>query len=620
MAQPRFRCRDRRPTAGSSARLAAQVSLAVDPAPPPWVRLTYPRAVKLPVWFEAPTEPPAVRSVRIDDATTARGLTVRTILASPRHLIPASVLSCVHQAGEALVPFVVGRAVDEGIAGGEVAALLRWILVLAGTFLMLSMAFRFGSRIGWLGMHSVQHDLRMLVTDRLVSPYGTAGRRSAVGADLSVATADTTLLSRSIGLGVYGPSRIVAIGVCAMVLLTISWPLGLGVLVGSVAVLVLGDLLGGVLRGRVRAQQAAIADAAGSAADLVQGLRILQGLGAQSATSRRYAVLSQQARERAVQTAGAQQRAMAGLSVAGGLFVVAVGAAAGWLALEGQITVGQLITVVMISQFVLEPIASLAQMISFFWNPAVAAAGRVLDVLRREPAVRDRPDARPLPPGRGPWGLRVSAPWWPGGALRVEPGEHVVILPDPPITDDLVALWARTREPGPEEVVELLDRHGVPVSTVTVPVATVRELVLVAPHEPHIFAGSVVDNVLLQQVTSPADEDRARREAAAALTAASCDDVAAALPDGLNSPVGEAGSRLSGGQRQRVGLARVLQADPEVLVLLDPTTGVDSVTEQQIAAAVARLRRGRTTVVFSRSPAWRGQADRIVSPSGSADD
>lgn len=527
--------------------------------------------------------------------------------------MPAAILASLHQAGEALVPFVVGRAVDEAVAPSDSSALVRWILVLAVTFLVLSMSFRFGSRIGWLGMHSVQHELRMMVTDRLISPFGTSGRRRSVGADLSVSTADTTILARSMGLGIYGPAMLAGILVCAGILLSVSWPLGLGVLVGSLLVLVLGDLLGGVLRGRVGAQQAAVADAAGSAADLVQGLRIIKGLGAQTVAAGRYTALSQQSRLRAVETAGAQQRSMAALSVVGGLFVVAVGAVAGWMALDGQLTVGELITVVMISQFVIEPITGVSRMISFFWNPGVAAAGRVLDVLRTEPTVSDPED--PTEIGRGPHGLRLRAPWLPQGMQEILPGEHVTVRADAATTAALVTLLSRSAEGDDSEEAELLARPG-PDTQVGLPVAelplrTLRRTVLVAPHEPHLFAGSVMDNVLVADVT-PADLPEALQRTGPVLEAAAVDDVARVLPDGLASDVGEAGARLSGGQRQRVGLARVLHAASDILVLVDPTTGVDSVTEQHIAAAVHRLRRGQTTVVISGSPAWAGIAHRTI--------
>ena len=144
------------------------------------------------------------------------------------------------------------------------------------------------------------------------------------------------------------------------------------------------------------------------------------------------------------------------------------------------------------------------------------------------------------------------------------------------------------------------------------PAGTTQVTVVFYAEQPSTLKkGLNIDNVLLQEVD---DHDLAAAvgEAGPALAAASCNDVAAALPGGLASPVGESGSRLSGGQRQRVGLARVLHAAPEVLVLVDPTTGVDSVTEQRVAAAVGDLRAGATTVILSASPAWEARADRVV--------
>jgi ABC-type multidrug transport system fused ATPase/permease subunit len=97
-----------------------------------------------------------------------------------------------------------------------------------------------------------------------------------------------------------------------------------------------------------------------------------------------------------------------------------------------------------------------------------------------------------------------------------------------------------------------------------------------------------------------------------ALAAASAGDVVAALPDGLDTAVAERGREFSGGQQQRLRLARALVADPDVLVLVEPTSAVDAHTEARIAARLGGVRRGRTTVVCTTSPLVLDRADHVI--------
>lgn len=125
------------------------------------------------------------------------------------------------------------------------------------------------------------------------------------------------------------------------------------------------------------------------------------------------------------------------------------------------------------------------------------------------------------------------------------------------------------------------------------------------PQRPHLFAASLATNITLGAPTTP-------ERLAAAISAAGLDDVVAALPDGLDTVLGEGGHGLSSGQRQRVALARAFLRDAPVVLLDEPTARLDSATEAAVREATARLVTGRTTLLVAHRPALLELADRVV--------
>lgn len=151
---------------------------------------------------------------------------------------------------------------------------------------------------------------------------------------------------------------------------------------------------------------------------------------------------------------------------------------------------------------------------------------------------------------------------------------------------------------------------GVPLDELTLDQA--RAAVLVQDKDPVLLSGTLRELLDVPSSGKVAAED--------ALEAAQCGDVLDALAqasvdsdgDPMRTRITERGRSLSGGQRQRLALARSLVTDPEVLILDEPTSAVDSHTEARIAGGIKKLRAGRTTVVFASSPLLLDRAERVV--------
>lgn len=524
----------------------------------------------------------------------------RAIRGQRRRVGTASLLGAVHQGCEALVPVVIGAAIDTAVATGSSQSLLRWLLVLAGLFLVLSNCYRTSARLAEGAGERAAHRLRMELGARVLDPRGGADANRLPGALTSIATNDARRVGSVATVLAYGIAATSALVVSSVALLRISVPLGLLVLLGIPPLLWLGHRISRPLERRSETEQERAAHASGVAADLVSGLRVLKGMGAESAAVARYRTTSQDSLAAALRAARSRAGHEGAVLSLTGVFIAVIGIVGAYLAMRGSISIGDLVAAVGLAQFLLGPFQLLTYVNAEFAQGR-ASARRIAEVLDSPAAVEGGESAVPDGPAAGRLrltGVRLGS--LRGVDLDILPGELIgVVTWDQAAAGDLLRCLARERDP----VDGRIELDGVPLTELAPD--GLRSAVLVAHHDADLFETSLLDNV-----RAGARDDGAAVDEALAASAA--DEVARLLPNGGDTVLAERGRSLSGGQRQRVALARALAADSSVLVLHDPTTAVDTVTESRIAARLREVRRGRTTVLITTSPALLAVTDRVV--------
>jgi len=494
------------------------------------------------------------------------------------------------------LPFCVGLSVQAVVdRSGTRLALAGGLLALCGIGVALGDTFLHRSAVtNWI---TAAARVQQLLA-RKASQLGSAlTRRVAAGEVVAVSTGDV----EKIGWFVEAVSRFTAAALTAVlvcVALVVYQP-ALGVLVAvglPVVALAVLPLLPRATR-RADFQREKAGRATELASDTVAGLRVLRGIGGEELFLDRYRRASQEVRRAAVRSARMWSLIAAIQVLLPGLLMIAVVWYGVHLARQGRITIGELVTVyssVMVLSYPLQHFHEIAMAYSFS-RPSAKRAARVLSLERATDAdgVReaDMPAGDLYDPATG-----LLAP---AGRLTA------VVCGDP----DAAGLLAERLGGHPAEEGTSVLLGGVPLDEL--PLDTARTAVLVQDKDPVLLSGS-----LRELLDVPASGDVT---AAAALAAAQCGDVLEALAQGsldaedpMDTRITERGRSLSGGQRQRLALARSLITDPEVLVLDEPTSAVDSHTEARIAEGLRALREGRTTVVFTSSPLLLDHADRVV--------
>ena len=360
------------------------------------------------------------------------------------------------------------------------------------------------------------------------------------------------------------------------------------------------------MKAAVRKQREQEGHLASVATDSLGAIRVVQGFGLQESEVDRFAGANDKELKQGVKAAKleAKLRWSSDLAV-GAVTAVVVGFAAKRI-LSGSLTPGDLIVFVSYLRAYARPLRRVSRTVERFARTA-AAGERIFNLLDREPDVQDRPDAVEAPRLRGEIEFEGTVLRYGGNEvlhgldLRIAPGERVAVVgPTGAGKSSLVSLVPRFYDANRGAV--KVDGRDVREYTLQ----SLRSQVALLFQEPVLFATTIAENI------AGGKPDASREEIEEAARRVGIHEVIAALPEGYDTPLGERGGTLSGGQRQCVAIARALLRDSPIVILDEPTTGLDMRATALVTAALDRLMEGRTVLLISHELKRLRGVDRVV--------
>lgn len=540
------------------------------------------------------------------------GMIWRAAMRYPAQVALALIALAVTAAATLAIPMGFRQVIDQGFAqGGDPAGIARWFRYLY--LLVVVLAIGTGCRfyfVSWLGERVVA-DIRAAVQANLLRLSPGFFEENSPKEISSRMTADTSQIELVVGTTVSVALRNLITVIGGVVVLLVLAPQLTLMLVIVVPVVVLPIVwFGRRLRKISRESQDRVADVGAMTTEVLGAMKIVQGFNQEGREAGRFAAIV----ELTFDTARRRILLRSVMTAIVILFIFGSITTLMWRGAmqvaEGALSGGTIAAFVLTGALVAGAFGSLTEVYGDLLRGA-GAASRLNELLNEKPSIA--PPARPLdlpvPPrgGLAFQGVTFRYPTRPDMAavqdfdLTIEPGETVAIVgPSGAGKSTLFQLAERFYDPQAGTI--RLD--GVPLTSADP--AEIRRRMALVPQEGVLFAANARDNLRY------GNWDAGDEEIWEAVRAANAEQFLRALPQGLDTYLGEGGARLSGGQRQRVAIARALLRDAPILLLDEATSALDAESERLVQEALERLMQDRTTLVIAHRLATVRAADRIV--------
>lgn len=505
----------------------------------------------------------------------------------------------------------LGHLIDEGIAKGDHHLLNQGYIILLAV--VITLAFGTYARYLLVSMigERVVADIRKDVFAKVLSMHTAFFEDMRTGDLISRITTDTSLLQTVIGssVSVFMRNALLFTGGFALLLFT-SVKLSEYVLLMLPLVILPIITLGRRVRVLSRKTQNKVGDISAQAEETISGIRTIHAMAMEDAVNNHFHTLVQETVDAALSRI--RMRALLTAIVICLVFgaIVTVLYIGGQDVVAGRISAGDLSKFIFYSVVVAGALGAISEVVGELQR-AAGATERLMEMMQLEPQIKA--PSEPFHFTQAPAGrlsfehVTFHYPTRPDHAalanvsFRIEPGETVAIV-GPSGSGKTTIFQLLLRFYDPQFGLIRIDGHDVR----TLDPREWRSHIGLVPQEPVIFSTTAWENI---RIGKPSASDREVKEAA---TIASALEFLEALPDGLNTYLGEKGVRLSGGQRQRIAIARAILRNPTVLMLDEATSALDAENETAIQGALEKIMQSRTTLVIAHRLATVMNANRII--------
>ncbi|WP_394730412.1 ABC transporter transmembrane domain-containing protein [Altererythrobacter sp. GH1-8] len=533
---------------------------------------------------------------------TAAQYPTQIMLALAALLITAGVTSLA-------MPYALKLIVDRGFgAEGEIGRWFRYLLLLV-CVLGVGTALRFYF-VSWIGERVVA-DIRQKVQRNLLRLAPAFYEENSPKEISSRMTSDTAIIEQVVGTTVSVALRNIIAGILGTAFLFWLAPQLAGYLLIAIPLVIMPiAIFGRRLRSISRTSQDRVADVGAMVTEVLGAMKIVQAFGQEDREGLRFA----DAAEETFRVA--KRRILIRALMTAALITLIFGAITilmwrgAMLVVSGELTGGTIASFIFASVIVAGAFGALTEVYGDLLRGA-GAASRLDELLNAKPTIAPpaRPEKLPVPP-RGSlsfrnvtfrYPTRPEVPALKNFSLEIEPGETVAIVgPSGAGKSTIFQLAERFYDPQAGTI--RLD--GVPLAKADP--AEIRARMAFVPQDGILFSANARDNLRYGKW------DASDEEIWEAARAANAETFLRGLPDGLDTYLGESGTRLSGGQQQRIAIARALLRDTPILLLDEATSALDAESEQLVQQALDRLMAERTTLVIAHRLATVRKANRIV--------